>query len=313
MSVTLENVEFLTQPTRDLGGLSRPSQTMLEALAAGLSDATRGDAGSSPLGPAMAYSLQLSGKQARGHLVLLVAAGWGTDWRTARVCAQAVEMVHTASLIIDDLPAMDNAAIRRGEPTNHLKFGEPAAILAAIAMLSDAFQVIATSDVLRADYRAEAIAALARAVGPEGMAGGQQLDMTPARERADDIELVHAMKTGALFAAAAEIGSIVSGIGGSRRWLMSDFGMLLGKAFQELDDLIDKHGDGRAAGKDLAKDLHKPTLVGLLGRDKAEVHALQQVALALECLEASGLSHQDDLRHYVLCLTQTMRRKLVTP
>lgn len=257
----------------------------------------------------MDYSLGLSGKQARGHLLLLVAAGWAGDWKVAQDCARAVEMVHTASLIIDDLPAMDDALLRRGEPTNHLKFGEPTALLAAIAMLSEAFQIIASSSGLAADQRADAVAALAKAVGPEGMTGGQQLDMAPIGGGIEDIELVHAMKTGALFAAAAEIGSIAAGISGPRRWLISDFGMLLGKAFQEFDDLIDKHSDGAAAGKDLHKDTHKPTLAEILGREKAEARALKQIALALECLEASGL-RQDDLRHYVLSLTQKLRSKL---
>lgn len=309
MSDTKIDIDALTRPQADVGEPSAASKAMFSAVAAGVPPGTEPLGKPNTLLEAMDYSLGLRGKQARGHLLLLVAASWATDWQKALSCAHAVEIVHTASLIIDDLPAMDDASLRRGEPTNHRRFGEPTAILAAIALLSDAFQMIADCEKVAAEPRAEAVAALAKSVGPQGMAGGQQLDLRPVGQAESDIELVHAMKTGALFAAAAEIGSIVAGIGGPRRSLMREFGMLLGKAFQELDDLIDKHGDIRHEGKDLDQDRSKPTLVHLLGREDAEAHALAQVGLALEYLEAAGVEGRD-LRHYVLSLTQTMRGKL---
>ncbi|MFY0614523.1 MAG: polyprenyl synthetase family protein [Hyphomicrobiaceae bacterium] len=253
--------------------------------------------------------MALNGKQARGQFLLLVSEAWGSNWHDALDCAVAIEIVHTASLIIDDLPVMDNASVRRGAEANHRKYGEATAILAAIAMLSEAMQCISESTALAADRRAEAIASISKAVGPEGMTGGQQLDLYPVGGEPNHIELTHAMKTGALFAAAAETGSICAGINGARRWLMSDFGMLLGKAFQELDDIIDRHGVADQAGKDLLKDREKATMVRLWGREKAEEHALMQIGKALDCLEASG-AKQDDLRQYVLSLTQAMRKRL---
>lgn len=302
-------IETLTRPATDRGATSTLSQELIDAIARSLDELqTRSSSASDHLRSSMNYSLGLQGKYARGLLLLLVVDGWQGDWRSALDCARAIEMVHTASLIIDDLPAMDDAITRRGQPTNHLKFGESTAILAAIALLSDAFTNVATSPPLAADKRAEAAASLASAVGPEGMTGGQQRDLHATSGGLADVEKTHAMKTGALFAAAAEIGCIAAGVNGPRKWLMSDFGMLLGKAFQEFDDLLDKRGDATEIGKDTRKDQDTLTIVDLMGAEAAERHAIRQVALALECLEAAG-AKQDELRAYVLELTRAMRTK----
>ncbi len=255
---------------------------------------------------AMNYSLGLRGKRARGLLVMLVMAGWKRPWRHALCCAKAIEMVHTASLIIDDLPSMDNASTRRGKATNHVKFGESVSILAAVSLLSEALRVLATSPDLNADQRHMAVTCLASAIGPNGMSGGQTRDLASSGGEMADVELTHALKTGTLFAAATELGCIAADIRGPHKWLLSDYGMLLGKAFQEFDDLIDVATGQEQAGKDTLKDVTKPTIVSMLGLERAEQRAIQQVETALECLEASGIQ-ANMLRQFTLDLTRAMR------
>ena len=308
MGGQIEHIEALTNPE---AGSDEPSALVSELLTALAKPPEIPYVGSTTsdelLVRSMRYSLGLRGKRARGLLVLLIAHGWGKPWQTAMDCARAVEMVHTASLIIDDLPSMDNAATRRGEPTNHVKFGEPAAILAGIALLSEALRTLASSSQWASGQRAAAVACLASAIGASGMAAGQMRDVAPPGATLADVELTHALKTGSLFAAAAELGCIASGVDGPRKWMLSDFGMLLGKAFQEFDDLIDVSASSHVAGKDLRKDVGKPTVVGIVGRDSAAKLALRQVALALECLQASCINEQE-LRPFTLDLTRTMRR-----
>ncbi|MGI9422507.1 MAG: polyprenyl synthetase family protein, partial [Hyphomicrobiaceae bacterium] len=159
------------------------------------------------------------------------------------------------------------------------------------------------------EQRTIAVAALASAIGPDGMTGGQQRDLFPLGTDLADIEITHAMKTGALFAAAAEIGCIVAGVSGPHKWMLSDFGMLLGKAFQEFDDLLDKCADLPSLGKDTDQDANTPTIVDLLGHEKAERRALRQIGMAFECLDASA-ANGAELRRYVLDLTRLMRAQI---
>jgi geranylgeranyl diphosphate synthase type II len=307
MSGKLGDIAALTDPDCGAAQSGGELAALLEALNSLPALAREGrETSAGVLLESMRYSLGLRGKRARGLLVLLVAQGWSEPWQNALDCAHAVEMVHTASLIVDDLPSMDNAATRRGQPTNHVQFGQPVAILSSIALLSEALRLLSTSDQLAQDQRNLAVSCLASAIGPDGMAAGQIRDLTPPGDTQTDVEVTHALKTGTLFAAAAELGCIAAGVDGPRKWLLSDFGMLLGKAFQEFDDLIDVATASRKAGKDTGKDVGKPTIVGLLGREKAEEHALRQVGLALECLEAAGIEARE-LRQYTLDLTRAMR------
>ncbi|MEN2494871.1 MAG: Geranylgeranyl diphosphate synthase [Hyphomicrobiaceae bacterium hypho_1] len=252
------------------------------------------------------YSLGLRGKCVRGLLTLLVMAGWDRRWRCAMCCAKAVEMVHTASLIIDDLPSMDNASLRRGEVTNHIKFGEPAAILASISLLSEAFKVLASSPFLDEEQQSLAVQCLAGSVGVNGMSSGQLRDMVPLGREISEVELTHALKTGMLFAAATELGCIAAKISGSQKLLLCEFGALLGSAFQEFDDLIDVATDLKSTDKDTGKDSIKPTIVGIMGLENAEKRAIQQVRRALDCLEMSGIQ-ADQLRQFTLNLIRSMR------
>lgn len=307
MSGQLGDIDALTHPSTGSDQLSPLVEAMSSALSVPAEIRSAGDEASGDIvNEAMRYSLKLRGKRARGLLVLLIANGWGRPWRGALDCAQAVEMVHTASLIIDDLPSMDDANTRRGKPTNHVKYGEPAAVLAGIALLSEALRQLAVSEQLKPEQRNQAVACLASAIGPTGMSAGQMRDIAPPEPTLANVELTHALKTGSLFAAAAELGCIASGVDGPRKWMLSDFGMLLGKAFQEFDDLIDVSTSTEDAGKDTSKDKQKPTVVDILGYEAATGRALRQISLALECLEASRIE-ADELRRYTIDLTRIMR------
>ena len=307
MSGQLGEIEILTFPGSGSDEQSALVEDMITALSAPAEIRSAGDeAAGDIVNEAMRYSLKLRGKRARGLLVLLIVNGWRKPWKGATDCAQAVEMVHTASLIIDDLPSMDNANTRRGQPTNHVKYGEPVAVLAGIALLSEALRQLAASDQLTSDQRNQAVTCLASAIGPTGMSAGQMRDISPPEPTLANVELTHALKTGSLFAAAAELGCIAAGVDGPRKWMLSDFGMLLGKAFQEFDDLIDVSTASKDAGKDTQKDTGKPTVVDILGRDAAMERALRQISMALECLDASRIE-ADELRRYTLDLTRAMR------
>ena len=308
----LSEIEALTRP--GAGGRAEPSTLadMTEALRKSLADEPATDQQPDCLvRRAIRHSLGAPGKLVRGQLVLLTVSAWGCPWRPALEFARAVEIVHASSLVIDDLPAMDNAALRRGTATVHRVHGEATAILAAVAMLAQAFEAIAGADV-SAEARVMATEALSRSVGPDGMTGGQQLDLAGVGNSKEEIATVHGMKTGALFAAAAEIGTIAAGIDGPRRWLMSDFGMLLGKAFQEFDDLADRYGSTESMGKDTGKDEDKATMVAVMGGRAAERHALEQVVLALECLHASG-ARETDLEVFALDLVGKLRARYLLP
>ena len=217
---------------------------------------------------AMAYSLLAPGKRLRPLLVLLAAEAAGGAGERALPAAAAFEMVHTYSLIHDDLPAMDDDDLRRGQPTCHKRFGEATAILAGDALLTLAFQVLAES------YPPATAAAccgeLARGAGAAGMVGGQVEDLAWEHEPSGqlaDLERVHAHKTGALFRACLRVGGHVAGAGREVLDRLDAFGRAFGLAFQITDDLLDVHGHADQAGKRVGKDAArgKLTYPGLLG------------------------------------------------
>lgn len=253
--------------------------------------------GSERLQRAMRCSVLAPGKRARGVLAMLVAQGWGQRPELALDVAVAIEMIHGASLIIDDLPVMDDSPVRRGRPACHVEYGDSTAILAAVAMLSSAFGVVANDSRLPADRKVAMVDVLSRAIGPEGMTGGQEADLNPmlATSGILNLERMYAAKTGALFEAAALAGTIVADIDGPRRALMADFGMRLGLGFQALDDLADAAEDN-------------VSLVKLMGPGPARARADGHIAVARECLEASG-ADTAALVHYVDTLVSLMHQK----
>lgn len=225
------------------------------------------------LAESMRYSLLAGGKRIRPILVLEFCRISGGDMEAALPVACAIEMLHTYSLIHDDLPCMDNDDLRRGRPTNHVVYGECTATLAGDALQAEAFGTILRSD-LPADRRAACAEALADAVGLDGMCGGQYLDMLGEGKILNEQELtdINSRKTGALLVAACQMG--VAAAGGSR--IMMDaagqFGAAIGMAFQIRDDMLDvlstKEQLGKPIGSD--KDENKNTYMALMGKEGCE-------------------------------------------
>lgn len=211
------------------------------------------------------------GKRIRPLLLLLAARDMGCESTRHGVLdlACAVEMVHAASLILDDIPSMDNAQMRRGRPTVHREFGENVAILAAIALLSRAFEVIAVAPGLPAIHKSEAIAELSSAVGLQGLVQGQFQDLHDGSQSRspEAIAITNELKTSVLFRATLQMAAIAADASPQVRQRLSFFAQDLGQAFQLLDDLID---GCQHTGKDRHQDQGKSTLVQMLGADGAE-------------------------------------------
>ena len=225
------------------------------------------------LAEAMRYSLLAGGKRIRPMLVLEFCRIAGGDMEMAMPVACAIEMLHTYSLIHDDLPCMDNDVLRRGKPTNHVVYGECTATLAGDTLQAEAFGTILRSD-LPAERRAACAGILADAVGLDGMCCGQYLDMIWEGRDLTEQELtdINSRKTGALLAAACQMG--VAAAGGSQRMLDSagHFGAALGMAFQIRDDMLDVLSTEEELGKPIGSDVqeHKNTYMVLLGKDGCE-------------------------------------------
>ncbi len=218
----------------------------------------------------MRHSLLAPGKRIRPMVTIMVTAHMGGREELALDPACAVEMVHTASLILDDLPLMDNATLRRGRPANHRIYGEDTAMLAAVALLNGAYAVIAEARHLSAALRAELISVLANAIGSDGIVAGQESDLHADHSLTDFNSLLqrHAQKTAALFVAAADIGARIAGTADDRLHAVREFAHNLGLAFQIRDDVIDIAGD-HGMGKDTGQDANKTTFASLVGGERA--------------------------------------------
>ncbi len=269
----------------------RQSASETEALLSSmLSDAALPDEIARPahLMAAMRHGTLNGGKRLRPFLLRESAALLGGSSEVALRVGVALECLHCYSLIHDDLPAMDDDDLRRGQPTVHKAFDEATAILAGDSLLTYAFDIIAAPETVLADrLKTELVLALARAAGPGGMAGGQALDLAAEKSPPDEAGIVtlQAMKTGALLRFACEAGAIVAGSPTADRERLRLFGQKIGLAYQLADDLLDLTSDaatlGKAAGKDAARG--KGTLVGLHGMDWAEkrLDALTEEAVGL--------------------------------
>jgi geranylgeranyl diphosphate synthase type II len=259
---------------------------------------------------AMRYSLFAGGKRLRPMLALAaaeaVATAHGADLGEARglalPAACALELIHTYSLVHDDLPAMDNDTLRRGRPTSHVVFGEGQAILAGDGLLTEAFALMArepqSDDAAIAARKLRAIAVIANAAGACGMVGGQAIDLEAAGSGAafdgDGLRAMHARKTGALIRAAAASGAVMAGAGDGELAGLERFASELGLAFQIVDDVLDVEGAsqdlGKTAGKDAAAG--KPTYPALYGLDASKRMAADCVVRALAALDDAGLGGQ---------------------
>jgi farnesyl diphosphate synthase len=237
---------------------------------------------------AMRHGVLNGGKRLRPFLVMESAALFSADGEAALRVAAALECVHCYSLIHDDLPAMDDDDLRRGQPTVHKAFDEATAILAGDALLALAFDILADeATALPAERRAALVLAMARAAGAGNMVGGQMLDLEAERSRPDETSIIRlqAMKTGALIRFACEAGAVIAAAPPADRERLAEFGSAIGLAFQLADDLLDLTADahqmGKATGKDAAAG--KATLVALHGPEWArnQLHGLVDQAHAL--------------------------------
>ncbi|MBE6965102.1 MAG: polyprenyl synthetase family protein [Ruminococcaceae bacterium] len=221
---------------------------------------------------AMKYSLDAGGKRIRPVLLLEFARIFGVSVNDAMPFAVALEMIHTYSLIHDDLPCMDDDDLRRGKPTNHKVFGEAVAVLAGDALLNRAFEhILNNANNLDSDIVLKALRCLASASGADGMIGGQVIDMEGEHRslNVDEIEQLQDMKTGALIKAAAKIGCILGQASVAHISLAEDYASNVGLAFQIKDDILNVEGDAGVIGKDVGNDevSGKATFVKLLGLD----------------------------------------------
>lgn len=259
---------------------------------------------------AVADSLFAPAKRLRPILSLLVAEVLKGEPESLLPAACAVEMVHTASLILDDLPAMDDATSRRGRPACHVAHGESTAILAAFALLNRAHEILAEGWAGAPDPGARASIArdLARAVGLSGMIAGQATDLAMTDKPVDfaTLEFIHSRKTGALFMASAALGAAAARASPAERAAVTAYAKNLGLAFQIVDDVIDATGGAEEAGKDVGKDLKKTTFVSFSGVAGARQLAEELIAASHEALAAFGPRAQPlrDLACYVVARTR---------
>src|ERR1700722_16125944 len=287
-----KNSPFLTR----LDAVAADTGTLLgELLAAKPIDGETGRP--ARLVEAMRYVSLGGGKRFRPFLVVETAALFGVPRQNALMAGAALECVHCYSLVHDDLPAMDNDALRRRQPTAHKKFDEATAILAGDGLLTFAFDILSRQET-HADpaVRVELVGALARASGLGGMAGGQMLDLAAegrfgARTLGEsDVRMLQAMKTGALLRFACQAGGILAAATPSQRQALERYGSAVGEAFQIADDLLDVEGDPALVGKSTGKDAEagKATMVGILGVDGAKARLRALVAEAETALAPFG-------------------------
>jgi len=241
---------------------------------------------SSPLDEAMRYALLAPGKRIRPFLTVLAAAELGANELDALDAGCALEMVHAASLILDDLPSMDDAPWRRGQPSTHVVFGEDGAILAAVSLLARAYATVGTAARLDANTRCELVGILARSVGTAGLAGGQYQDLRPGLGAPlDRITGANHLKTGMLFVAAVEMAGAIAGADARHLDRMLVFATHLGQGFQLLDDLTDAQGyDSAGSGEDAGK----LTLLSVLGQDEVRHRLDRHLAQALDEVSPDG-------------------------
>ncbi|WP_026958485.1 (2E,6E)-farnesyl diphosphate synthase [Aliagarivorans taiwanensis] len=237
---------------------------------------------------AMHHGLLLGGKRVRPALVYMVGELAGLELTYLDPVAAAVEAIHAYSLIHDDLPAMDDDELRRGQPTCHIAFDEATAILAGDALQSFAFEQLSQAP-LNAELRIELVATLSKAAGYAGMVGGQALDMAATEQQVslEALEQIHRHKTGALISAAVAMGAISADLPADQRAALLRYSQAIGLAFQVQDDILDLTSDTETLGKPQGSDaeLQKSTYPALLGLDGARDKAQSLRAVALQALE----------------------------
>ena len=260
------------------------------------------DALYSTLAKSMNYSLMAGGKRLRPVLLMAAADAVGANGENFVHLATSIEMIHTYSLIHDDLPAMDNDDYRRGKLTNHKVFGDGVAVLAGDALLTMAFEVIADSPNVDVAKKLKIVKEISHAAGPEGMVGGQVIDLESEGKHIDmnTLQKMHRAKTGALFCAAIRSGAILGDATDKQLEALTEYARQFGLAFQITDDILDVTGDEASIGKPVGSDEknHKSTYVTLGSLQSAKDLAQKAVDNAKEALKDFG-TEADFLREIV--------------
>jgi geranylgeranyl pyrophosphate synthase len=246
-----------------------------------------------PLVEPLRRSLLSSGKRVRGILTLAVGESAGAKPEKLVDAAAAMEMIHTCSLILDDLPAMDDATLRRGAPTLHREFGEDLAILTAVSLLNQAYGLIAKNHAALSPRQwplQQVIKRTVDAVGWDGAIAGQAVDLHSEESKLDfhTLEFIHSRKTGALFVAAAAVGGMLANISAAALGRVEVFAKNLGLAFQITDDVLDVSGDPEQLGKDVKKDQQRLTFVKLAGVEGARKLSEELVETSLSAIANLG-------------------------
>jgi geranylgeranyl diphosphate synthase type II len=238
-------------------------------------------------------ALTSPGKRVRGILTLAVGESVGAKPEKMLGAAAAMEMIHASSLILDDLPAMDDAALRRGQPTLHREFGEDLAVLAAVALLNHAYGLVAATHAELSPRRwpmQQVIQRVVDAVGWDGTIAGEAVDLHSEESKLDfdTLEFIHSRKTGALFVAAAAVGGMLANIHPAPLQRVEVFAKNLGLAFQITDDVLDVTSNPVVLGKDVGKDAQRLTFVKLAGIDGARKLSEELVETSLSAIEPLG-------------------------
>ena len=240
----------------------------------------------------MNYSLLMGGKRIRPIITKAVIEALGGSWEAHKDVICAIELIHTYSLIHDDLPAMDNDDYRRGKLTNHRVYGDGMAVLAGDGLLTYAFELVSKNTSLQPEQIVAIIQSLAKGAGPSGMVGGQSFDLESEGKELplEELVVLHKGKTGALFTTAVEIGLIIMNAPADLRASYLSYADYLGLLFQITDDILDVVGTQEELGKTPGSDerQHKATYVSILGLEEAKARAQEVADLALQALQASN-------------------------
>lgn len=225
----------------------------------------------SPLAEAMNYSLLAGGKRIRPVLVMATGEAFGADPAALLPTAAALEMIHTYSLVHDDLPSFDDDDLRRGMPTSHVKYGEAVAILAGDALFAEAFRLICDKQTAEPAVLSAVIREISVATGVTGMVGGQYLDVTGGGEPDADLELLHSLKTGRMIMACVHCGGLLAGAPADELTKLRRFSAELGLLFQIKDDILDVVGETAVLGKKAGSDarMQRSTYVSVFGLEEA--------------------------------------------
>ncbi|MHB1389828.1 MAG: polyprenyl synthetase family protein [Thermoleophilia bacterium] len=262
-----------------------------------------GDESVDTLSRAMNYSLLAGGKRIRPVLMLATAQAYGADPVRLLPTAAALEMIHTYSLIHDDLPAFDDDDLRRGQPTCHIRFGESVAILAGDALFAEAFRLICEQQSADPEALIAVVGEIAAAAGVRGLAGGQYLDVAGGATDANSMQRLHHLKTGRLIVGCVHCGGLLAAAAPEELTKLRVFASELGLLFQIKDDILDVVGEtavlGKAAGTD--ERLQRRTYVSVYGLQQSEEMAAQTRDRALEALAATGGDTRDlaGITHYI--------------